>query len=207
MNVRKILGIVAAASGAALLVLGAFVAIPAAMRGFSGVSLASTGVTHPMGMGTQAMGGGMSASSGVNGMTGMTGMGMGSSMGMRMMGSRGMGTDMMGTGHMDGWGGTSTVTSGAAIPGAPEVRVTAGEFTLSPAEIVLPAGGPVNLTLENHGALPHDLTIPALSVRVVAAGGQTQSVRLRDLPAGTYTAYCSIPGHADAGMRATVIVR
>ena len=204
MNVRKILGIVAGASGAALLVLGAFVAMPAAMRGFSGVSLAPTGVTHPMGM--QAMGGGMSASSGVNGMTGMTGMGMGSSMGMRMMGSRGMGTDMMGTGHMYGWGGTST-TSSAVIAGAPEVRVTAGEFTLSPAEIVLPAGGPVNLTLENRGALPHDLTIPALSVRVIAAGGQTQTVGLRDLPAGTYTAYCSIPGHADAGMRATVIVR
>ena len=198
MNVGRIFGIVAAASGAALLVLGVVVGVPAAMRGFSGVSLTPTGATYPMGMGAQAMGGGIGAGSG------MTGMGMGSGMG--MMGSSGM-AGMMGSGHMHAWGGASTVTSSAAIPGAPEVRVTAGEFTLSPAEIVLPASGAVNLTLENRGALPHDLTIPALGVRVVAAGGQTQTVGLRDLPAGTYTAYCSIPGHADAGMRATVIVR
>jgi len=203
MNVGKIFGIVAAASGAALLVLGVLVGVPAAMRGFSGVSLTPAGATYPMGMGAQVMGGGMSAGSGMTGMT--MGSGMGSGMG--MMGSNGMGAGMMGPGHMYGWGGTSTATSSAAIPGASEVRVTAGEFTLSPAEIVLPASGAVNLTLDNRGALPHDLTIPALGVRIVAAGGQTQTVGLRDLPAGTYTAYCSIPGHADAGMRATVIVR
>ncbi len=165
MNATKISGIVAAVSGAALLVL-------------SVVAGAST-----MGAGTQFMGGGMG-----------------------MMGSTGIGPGMMGPGHMYGGGGTAT-TSSAAIPGAPEVRVTASEFTLSPAEIVLPAGGAVNLTLANRGALPHDLTIPALGVHIVAAAGQTQTVGLRDLPSGSYPAYCGVPGHADAGMRATVVVR
>ncbi|HZP94865.1 MAG TPA: cupredoxin domain-containing protein [Candidatus Limnocylindria bacterium] len=123
---------------------------------------------------------------------------------MGAMGSNGMG--MMGSGHMYGWTGTSAGASGA-IAGAPEVRVTAGEFTLSPTEIVLPATGAANLTLVNTGALVHDLTIPGLGVRIVAAAGQTQTAGLRSLPAGTYAAYCSVPGHAEAGMRATVIVR
>lgn len=205
MNATRIFGIVAAVSGAALLGLVVVTGVAAAVGGVASLSISPSGASYPMGMGAQAMGGGMGAGSG------MTGMGVGSATG--MMGSDGMGAgmmgsgQMMGSGHMYGWGGTSTATSSAAIPGALEVRVTAGEFTLSPAEIVLPASGEVNLTLENRGALPHDLTIPGLGVRVVAAGGQTQTVGLRDLPAGTYTAYCSIPGHADAGMRATVIVR
>lgn len=185
MNATKIFGIVAAVSGAALLILGVVAGASTMTRGVSGLSIAPSGVSHPMGMGTQFMGGGMG-----------------------MMGSNGMDPGMMGPGHMGGSvGATSPGTTGAAIPGAPEVRVTASEFALSPAQIVLPAGGAVNLTLENRGALPHDLTIPALGVHLVAAAGQTQTVGLRDLPAGSYPAYCGVPGHADAGMRATVVVR
>lgn len=120
-----------------------------------------------------------------------------------MMGGGGPG--MMGGGHMWSYGGASSGTA-AAIPGAPTVTVTATEFAFSPSEITLPSSG-ANLTLVNKGDLPHDLTIPALGVRVVAAAGQTATVGLRGLPAGRYPAYCSIPGHADAGMRMTVIVQ
>jgi plastocyanin len=183
MNATKIFGIVTAVSGAALLLLGVVAGASAMTRGVADLSIAPSGVSFPMGMGTPSMGGGMG-----------------------MMGSAGMGPGMMGSGHMYGGGGAAT-TSSAAIPGAPEVRVTATEFTLSPAEIVLPAGGAVNLTLANRGALPHDLTIPALGVHIVVAAGQTQTVGLRDLSAGSYPAYCSVPGHADAGMRTTVVVR
>lgn len=172
MNATKILGTVAAASGAALLILMLAAGASAAIGGVTGLSAAPGGGSYPMGMGPG------------------------------MMGQGGMGPGMM-----NGWGGTATATSSAAIPGAPQVLVSASEFALSPAQIVLPAGAPVNLTLSNRGALPHDLTIPALGVRIVAAAGQSQTAGLRDLPAGTYPAYCGVPGHADAGMRATVVVR
>ncbi len=179
MNATRIFGIVAALSGAALLAL---VIVSGATGVVSGISSVGTS-TGPGGM----MGSG----------TGM----MGSGSGTGMMGS---GTGMTGPGMMYGWAGATT---SAAIPGAPEVRVTASEFALAPAEIVLPAGTAVNLTLVNTGALTHDLTIPALGVRVVAAAGQTQTVGLQSLAAGTYQAYCGIDGHAAAGMRATVVVR
>lgn len=185
MNATKISGIVAAVSGAALLVLSVVAGASMATSGVSGLSTGSGGMSHPMGLGTQFMGGGLG-----------------------MMGPTGMGAGMMGPGHMGGGvGAPNPGTISAAIPGAPEVRVAASEFALSPAQIVLPAGGAVNLTLENRGALPHDLTIPGLGVHLVAAAGQTQTVGLRDLPAGSYPAYCEVPGHAGAGMRATVIVR
>lgn len=185
MNATKIFGIIAAISGTALLVLSVVGGASAAMRGASDLAIMPGGVSFPMGMGMQFMGGGMG-----------------------MMGPTGIGPGTMGSGHMGGGvGATTPGNTGAAIPGAPEVRVAASEFALSPAEIVLPAGGAVNLTLENRGALPHDLTIPALGVHLVAAAGQTQTVGLRNLPAGSYAAYCSVPGHAGAGMRATVIVR
>lgn len=54
---------------------------------------------------------------------------------------------------------------------------------------------------------PHDLTVPALGIHIVAGAGETKTVGLRSLAAGRYDAYCSVPGHADRGMRATVVVR
>lgn len=184
MNATRIFGIVAALSGAALL---AVIIVSGATGALGGISSFGTS-TGGWQTGTGMMGG--------------VGMGPG------MMGT-GTGTigSGMGPGMMYGWGGTTGGTTGAAIPGAPEVRVTASEFALTPAEIVLPAGTAVNLTLVNSGALTHDLTIPALGVRIVAAPGQTQTVGLQSLAAGSYPAYCSIGGHAAAGMRATVVVK
>ena len=120
------------------------------------------------------------------------------------------GPGMMGPGMMRMMGGRGgALTSGAApIAGAPEVRVEAANFSFAPSEIRLPKDAAVNLTLVNPtstGVL-HDLTVPGLGIRVVASAGQSSTVGLRALPAGRYPAYCSVPGHADAGMRATVIV-
>jgi hypothetical protein len=92
-----------------------------------------------------------------------------------------------------------------AIAGAPEVVVTAKDIHFSLNEIHLPKGE-VNLTLRNDGVLPHDLTIPALGVRIAAGSGQTVTTGLRDLPKGWYPGHCGVEGHADAGMRLVVTV-
>ena len=120
----------------------------------------------------------------------------------------GMGPGMMGAGHM-GWAGgrpRSAAPTEAPIAGAPTVRVTAADLRFEPAEIRLPSGAAVNLTLANTGRLPHDLTVPKLGIQVVAAAGETRTAGLRDLAPGRYDAYCSVPGHADAGMRTIVVV-
>lgn len=100
---------------------------------------------------------------------------------------------------------TSIETTAPAIPGAPEVAVSAMDIHFSAPEITLPAHE-VNLTLRNDGVLRHDLTIPALGVHIGAAPGQSVTAGLRDLPPGRYDGYCSVSGHADAGMRITVRV-
>ena len=92
-----------------------------------------------------------------------------------------------------------------AIPGAPEVAVTAKDIHFSVSEIRLPSTA-VNLTLRNDGVLPHDLTIPALGVHIAADSGQSITTGLRDLPKGRYSGYCGVSGHADAGMEIVVIV-
>jgi len=112
----------------------------------------------------------------------------------------GQGTQMMG-GYASG--GTA---GAAAIPGATEVTVTAADLTFSPTELRLPAGRDVNLTLVNRGQVLHDLTIPALSVHIVAGPGESRTVGLRNLTPGRYEGFCSVPGHAQAGMRVTVVL-
>jgi hypothetical protein len=92
-----------------------------------------------------------------------------------------------------------------AIPGAPEVVVTAKDIHFSVSEIRLPATQ-INLTLRNDGVLPHDLSIPALGVYIAADSGESITTGLRDLPKGRYPGYCSVSGHADAGMEIVVIV-
>lgn len=130
-----------------------------------------------------------------------------------------MGPGMMGSGHMGHGVGTGTMGPGmmgfgasgpasTAIPNAPEVRVQAANFSFTPTEIRLPRNAEVNLRLANPAAsgVVHDLTVPVLGIHVVANSGETRTLGLRDLTAGRYDAYCSVPGHAASGMRATVIV-
>ena len=180
MNAQRAAGWVAVISGALLAVglVGSAVASAAGVPGTSGW--------------TAMMGGG----------------GTGTMMGNGMMGNGMMGSGTMPHRMMPGMMGFGT--SGPAstpIPNAPEVNVTATNFALTPKEIRLPRNADVNLTLLNGTGVVHDLTVPALGVHVVANPGETKTVGLRGLAAGRYDAYCSVPGHADLGMRATVIVQ
>jgi plastocyanin len=128
-------------------------------------------------------------------------------MGPGMMGPGMMGPGMMGMGPgMMGFGSSGPVSS--PIPGASEVRVEALNFGFSPSEVHLPKNADVNLTFSvpKANGVAHDFTVPALGIHLVANPGETRTVGLRGLPAGRYDAFCSVPGHAEAGMRATVVV-
>jgi len=116
----------------------------------------------------------------------------------------GQGTGMMG-GHLGGYASDGTAGA-AAIPGATDVTITAADLTFSPTELRLPAGRDVNLTLVNRGQVLHDLTIPGLGVHIVAGPGESRTVGLRNLTPGRSAGFCSVPGHAQAGMRVTVVV-
>lgn len=74
-----------------------------------------------------------------------------------------------------------------------------------PSELEAEAGS-ITIALTSEGSLVHDVVIEeAGNTEVVEARGGTK-VGTVDLEAGTYTFYCSIPGHRNAGMEGTLTV-
>jgi plastocyanin len=66
--------------------------------------------------------------------------------------------------------------------------------------------GAVDIAFTNDSAVPHDVTIEGKGSSEIISGGKTSDLKIADLPAGTYTYYCSVPGHEQAGMKGTLTV-
>lgn len=67
-------------------------------------------------------------------------------------------------------------------------------------------GEPVNLQLVNTGEAFHDLTVPAADAVLAAEPGERAVAALEIAEPGLYEFYCSVPGHAQGGMRGTIVV-
>ena len=94
----------------------------------------------------------------------------------------------------------------ASTSGPAEISVTASEFAFAPSQLRLAGPGELTVTLDNTGVVEHDLVIEGIDGRALAKAGETASgIFQLDRP-GTYTYYCSIPGHRDAGMEGTLAV-
>jgi plastocyanin len=93
----------------------------------------------------------------------------------------------------------------ASAAGAPVLAVTGEDFAFDPERIDITAGEDVAIELTAVD-LEHDFVIEGIGAHIHADPGGTATGGLRISEPGTYTAYCSIPGHRDAGMTATVVV-
>ena len=107
--------------------------------------------------------------------------------------------------HM-GWSAIGG-TAAAPVAGAAESEIVAIDLRFEPATLTIDAGVPVNLALVNDGGVFHDLTIPALGFMLDAEAGERASGSLTVAEPGSYAWRCSVPGHAEAGMRGTLVVR
>lgn len=87
-----------------------------------------------------------------------------------------------------------------------QFTIESHDIFFQPAEIEIPAGQDVKLLLPNLGAAPHNFSIDALDISVDLAAGETKEVTI-NAPAGTYEFYCNVPGHKEAGMVGTLVVR
>ena len=98
-------------------------------------------------------------------------------------------------------GGTASTLEFEADPNG-ELAFTATEATTK--------AGKVTVDFTNPQALPHDVKIESASgeeiggTETVAEGSDSATVNLKP---GTYTFYCSIPGHREAGMEGTLVVK
>jgi plastocyanin len=97
-------------------------------------------------------------------------------------------------------GGGGTITE-AADPG--------GQLKFTKATLSAKAGS-VSIDFTNSSSLPHNLTIQqgtsgsnVGATPTFAGGKKTLVVKLKP---GTYTFYCSVPGHRQAGMQGTLTV-
>lgn len=68
-------------------------------------------------------------------------------------------------------------------------------------------GGEVTLAIDNQGGQFHDVVLEETGEEVLGADGGETDVASTTLDAGTYTYYCSVPGHRDAGMEGTLEVQ
>jgi uncharacterized cupredoxin-like copper-binding protein len=107
-------------------------------------------------------------------------------------------------------GGSETMPA-ITNPGEPEdtVRVVGTEFELELEQTEF-AAGTYDLEFRNDGDTPHNLVVSGPEVENAATPvigpGEEATLRVA-LVEGEYEFYCSVPGHKDAGMEATVTVR
>jgi len=101
--------------------------------------------------------------------------------------------------------GTAAGPQAQAAPAA--VEVTLSDFAIEPASIAVPADTPVTMTVMNHGEAPHTFGVvvdgSTIETAVIDPAGQA-TLDLPALSEGTYEALCTVPGHSDLGMVATV---
>ena len=95
--------------------------------------------------------------------------------------------------------------SSDVVEGARKIEVSASSFAFDPDEIEVKAGEDVAIVLTSTDIL-HDFTIDELDAHVDVDAGETATGGLRADEPGSYTFYCTVPGHREAGMEGTLVV-
>lgn len=94
-------------------------------------------------------------------------------------------------------------TNAGPILGTLEIH--AFEMGFKPAELTVDQPGTYEIKLINDGMILHDIAFPD-GTKIEAQGGQTASGTVT-IPAEGLAFICSVPGHAQAGMRGTIKVK
>ncbi len=94
---------------------------------------------------------------------------------------------------------TSTTATAAATP-----TLTMTEFKFTPSTVTVPVGGSLQVT--NNGTMTHNFTVDGGPATTDIDAGGSRTVDLSSLSAGSYSFTCTIPGHADSGMKGTLTI-
>jgi plastocyanin len=107
---------------------------------------------------------------------------------------------------------SSTSTTSAPAAGAETIAVAAnpeGQFKYMPSTLSAKAGK-VTIAFTNRAPVEHNLTVASASGAVAGATptfmGGVKNVTVSLTP-GTYKFYCTVPGHRQAGMEGTLVVK
>lgn len=102
----------------------------------------------------------------------------------------------------------SLLPAAAIAGGGPhEVTVTGTEFEFEPDHLEAKVGEELVITFENEGRISHNLTFPELEQGTTTIqGGETAELAFTPSQPGTYEFICTVPGHANQGMRGELVV-
>ena len=112
----------------------------------------------------------------------------------------------------------TSATADQAFGGAASGSATTQQLTVKamdtmkfdPPTLTAKAGQPIQVTFDNTGALVHDFSITegvSQPVTSVAQPGQKAVTTFTIDKPGTYTYFCSQPGHEQAGMKGTLTIQ
>jgi plastocyanin len=107
-------------------------------------------------------------------------------------------------------GGSTPTTD--ATPSADQADAADGEgptisaknVAFDTADLAVQPGDTV--TFRNEDSILHDVTVDELGIQATADASETVTFTIPDDASGSYTFYCSIPGHREAGMEGTLTV-
>jgi FtsP/CotA-like multicopper oxidase with cupredoxin domain len=99
----------------------------------------------------------------------------------------------------------ATKKDATTVIGAGGAQVSLSEFKIEPATITVSTGGSVTVT--NNGTVQHNLTIQGTKFKTKDLNpGDSVTLVLKGLKEGSYTMFCSLPGHESQGMKGTLTV-
>ena len=94
----------------------------------------------------------------------------------------------------------SSDTAGASSAAGPQtVSIELGDLFVRPSSIDIPAGTELTLEVTNTGAMAHDLKLEGETGTAMLDPGASEVVQLGVMDA-TAQAWCTVPGHKEAGM-------
>ncbi|MFP5352859.1 MAG: multicopper oxidase domain-containing protein [Actinomycetota bacterium] len=85
------------------------------------------------------------------------------------------------------------------------VEVTLGDLFIEPAQLQAEAGA-VTFEVTNGGKADHNFAIEGVGKTKMLAPGESASLQVASIEAGDYTVICEVAGHADGGMKTTLVV-
>lgn len=93
----------------------------------------------------------------------------------------------------------------AAVASAKTLEVELGDLFIRPDSLAVAPGTDVTINVTNHGGIPHDLSVKGGPKTATLNPGEKASLKVGTVN-GRVELFCSIPGHAEAGMTAALAV-
>ncbi len=100
--------------------------------------------------------------------------------------------------------GTPSTVGQTAVPQMLDVEL--GDIYIRPQQLAAASGAPLTLNVKNAGAIQHDLQVEGVGATAMLDPGTDEALDLGTLADGTYTIFCSVPGHREGGMSGTLTV-